>query len=119
MFSRENGLLVSHPFTDGRGRVQRVSQVMSFTGQSLAGPGEATAFLRLSGSAREYPTANSTEQEGRSAAGRAQGVALHVGRGRASCWAKRRCCRLRCSVPGDASCDSGWIAPVSTTGNWC
>ena len=76
VYSRENGLLREHLVTHG------LRQVVTFTGQSLTVPPGATPFLALSPSAREYPQRNSKESEGRSAAGRAQGVALEYGRGR-------------------------------------
>lgn len=82
VFSRENGLLLPHPVTDGRGPAERVYKVVTFTGQSLRGPPGSTSFLKLADSAREYPFMQSTYKEGRSAAGRAQGVALEFGKGR-------------------------------------
>lgn len=76
VYSRENGLLRDHAVTQG------VNEVVTFTGQSLSVPPGATPFLVLAPSAREYPQRNSKESEGRSAAGRTQGVALEYGRGR-------------------------------------
>ena len=82
VFSRENGLLAEHPITQGRSEAERVSKVMSFTGQSLRAPEGAVSFLRLSEEAREYPLRVSGDDEFRSAAGLEQGVALEFGRGR-------------------------------------
>ena len=38
MFRRDNGLLLSHPVTEGRSPEERVNGVITFTGQSLKGP---------------------------------------------------------------------------------
>jgi hypothetical protein len=67
---------------DGRSEAERVDLVMTFTGQALRPPPEASVLLRLSPAAREYPFRQSTEAEGRSAAGLGQAVALRRGRGR-------------------------------------
>jgi hypothetical protein len=82
IFSRENGLLLAHPVTEGRGAEERVGKVVSFNGQSLMGPAGSVPFLQLAPTAVEYPGRSSTLAEGRSAAGRAQGVALTYGKGR-------------------------------------
>jgi hypothetical protein len=82
VFSRENGLLLDHPVTRGRGELERIGKVVTFTGQSLKAPVGATPFLRLSAGAVEYPRRRSAANEARSAAGLAQGVALEFGRGR-------------------------------------
>ncbi len=82
VFSRENGLLAEHPITQGRNPGERVAKVMSFTGQALRVPEGAASFLRFSDEAREYPWRASADDEFRSAAGLAQGVALEFGRGR-------------------------------------
>jgi hypothetical protein len=82
VFSRGNGLLAHHPIVEGRSETERVSVVMTFTGQAVAAPAHAVSLLRLSDSAREYPYRRSRETESRPAAGLAQAVALHHGRGR-------------------------------------
>ncbi len=95
IFSRENGLLLDHPITRGRNTAERVERVLSFTGQSLKGPAEAAAFMSLSDTAVDRPAATpKVEKVGGdvrvtmtygdpvSAKGRAQGVALDVGKGR-------------------------------------
>jgi hypothetical protein len=95
VFSRENGLLLDHPITRGRNPAERIERVLTFTGQSLKGPANATAFMRLSDSAVDRLAATPTvEKVGRdvrvtviygdptSAKGRAQGVALERGKGR-------------------------------------
>ena len=59
-----------------------MNRVMTFTGQSLAGPPGSVPFLLLSPTAEDYPSMWSKKGEGWSAAGRAQGVALPFGKGR-------------------------------------
>lgn len=94
-FTRENGLLGEHPITHGRYAAERVSRVLTFTGQSLAAPEGATALLALSPAAVERPpTAPRVEKDGGNvrvnmeygdpapAGGRAQGIAMEVDRGR-------------------------------------
>jgi hypothetical protein len=95
VFSRENGLLLDHPITRGRTPAERVARVLTFTGQSLRGPADGAAFLSLSETAVDRPaSAPTVEKDGGdvrvtvnygdpvSAKGRAQGVALEVGKGR-------------------------------------
>jgi hypothetical protein len=80
LFSRDNGLLGDHPITRGRNASERVTRVVTYTGQSIAAPG-ATPLLVLGDSAVDYvpPAPNFTA---RPATGRLQGLALDVGRGR-------------------------------------
>ena len=82
VFSRENGLLLDHPITRGRDPSERLTAVLTFTGQALRPPAGSTSFLKLSPTAREYPKSPSPDWDFRSAAGLAQGVALEVGSGR-------------------------------------
>ncbi len=95
VYSRENGLLTSHPITDGRSADEAVARVVAFTGQSLSVPEGAVAFLKLGATARDFKAlAPKIEKTGDNtriipqygdpvpAAGRAQGVALEVGKGR-------------------------------------
>ena len=78
-FSRANGLLGDHPITRGRSADERVSKVVSFTGQSLRGPKESSPLLILSDSAIDEDV---TETIRVSAAGRVQGLAMFFGHGR-------------------------------------
>ncbi len=80
IFSRENKLLTSHPITEGRNENERVNLVRSFTGQSLKGPENSMAILKLSDGATDAPSFDS--QTSTSAAGRAQAIALKFGKGR-------------------------------------
>jgi len=95
LFTRENGLLRDHPIVEGRDAGERVRTVMTFTGQSIAGPPEAVAFMALSDDATERPPgAPNVSKSGGDvrvemnygdpapANGRAQGLALEVERGR-------------------------------------
>ena len=77
MFTRRQGSLGEHAVLTG------VDSVVTYTGESLAGPPGSTALLRLSSAAvdREWIAATRTSGT-RSAAGRAQAIALEDGRGR-------------------------------------
>jgi len=57
-YDRENGLLGTHPILQGRDGSERVSRVVTFTGQSLSVPAGAEVLLRLSPTAqdRQPPT---------------------------------------------------------------
>ena len=80
-FSRVNRLIGDHPILTGRDGSERIDRVLTFTGQSLKGPDGAVAILKLSPSAVDQPRPAIPGRDG-SAAGRAQGLALTLGRGR-------------------------------------
>jgi hypothetical protein len=80
IFSRENKLLGTHPITDGRDQNEKLNTVQSFTGQSLKGPDDSVAILKLSDTAKDTP--NREADSSVSAAGRAQAIALKFGKGR-------------------------------------
>lgn len=80
IFSRENKLLATHPITEGRDQNERLNTVQSFTGQSLKGPEDSIAILKLSDTAKDTP--NREADSSVSAAGRAQAIALKFGKGR-------------------------------------
>jgi hypothetical protein len=80
IFSRENKLLANHPITEGRNEKERLNSLRSFTGQSLKGPEGSSGILLLSDTATDRPTYDS--QTSSPAAGRAQAVALKLGKGR-------------------------------------
>jgi len=95
VFSADNGLLRDHPIVRGRNSAERIRRVLTFTGQSNLGPPTAVPFLALSGAATERPpTAPQVLKKGGdirvnmeygdpvSAAGRAQGMAMELGKGR-------------------------------------
>lgn len=76
-FSREKHQLGDHPILNGRNASERVDRVLTFTGQSLKGPPGTVDLLKLSDTAVDVG-----ENEQRSAAGRAQGIAFKFGKGR-------------------------------------
>jgi hypothetical protein len=80
IFSRENKLLATHPITEGRDQNEKLNTVQSFTGQSLKGPDDGVAILKLSDTAKDTP--NREADSSVSAAGRAQAIALKFGKGR-------------------------------------
>lgn len=81
LFSAANGRLGAHPILAGGGPGEAVIRVMTYTGQSLAGPPGAAVLLRLPDAAREaVPLADGGTVE--RPAGPAQGIAFEHGRGR-------------------------------------
>ncbi len=87
VFTRDNGLLETHPITLGRNTNEHINRVLSFTGQSLKGTDNSVAFLPLANTALDLPQRLSkatqlAPSKGVSAAGRAQGIALQLGKGR-------------------------------------
>jgi len=78
VYSRQNHLLADHPITNGRNDSERVNRIIAFTGQSLKGPEGSDAFMKLADTAVD----NIPSTTKSSAAGRAQGIAFHLGKGR-------------------------------------
>jgi hypothetical protein len=79
----KNELLGAHAIMNGRDTTERIRNVVSFTGQSMSIPKDATPLLKLSPTARE--SANREDlAAGKSvpAAGFAQGIAMTFGKGR-------------------------------------
>jgi hypothetical protein len=97
IYSRENRNLGDHPITRGRNPWERINIVETFTEQSLRGPKESVAFLKLSDMATDEPPSPRSQSEGSrmSAAGRAQGIALRFGKGRVVVLGRPRCFRRR------------------------
>jgi S1-C subfamily serine protease len=81
IYSRENGLIGDHPIMRGRDGSERIDRAQTFVGQSLKGPKNAVALLLLSKTAVDLPRPAVPGRQG-SAAGRAQGLALELGRGK-------------------------------------
>ena len=82
-FSRSQKNLGDHPITRGRTADERINSVLSFTGQSLKGPKDSTALLKLSDKAYDVDDpGNPGQAKIVSAAGRAQALALSFGKGR-------------------------------------
>ncbi len=94
VFSKDNGLLLEHPITLGRDESEKVSRVMTFTGQALKARENHVAFLQLGDSAQNRPASIQVEKSGGDtrvlinygepipASGYAQAVALQLGKGR-------------------------------------
>lgn len=82
------GLPATHPIVRGRDSTERVGLVVSFTGQSLAGPPGSAPILAMSDHAVDLIVGfgqagpDVPPEKRRSAAGRAQGLAFGFGRGR-------------------------------------
>jgi len=80
VYTRESGRLADHPVTRGRNDSERVNKIITFTGQSLKGPANSFAFLKLADTAMDAMPGGNTKPV--SAAGRAQGIAMKLGSGR-------------------------------------
>lgn len=80
VYTRESGRLADHAITRGRNDSERVNKIIAFTGQSLKGPPESLAFMKLADAAVD--TMPGQNQNPPSAAGRAQGIAMGFGKGR-------------------------------------
>lgn len=78
VYTRESDRLADHAITRGRNDSERVNRIIAFTGQSLKGPPDSFAFMKLADSAVDVMP-NTTPV---SAAGRAQGLVLTSGKGR-------------------------------------
>lgn len=79
-YTRESGRLADHLITRGRNPGEHVNKVITFTGQSLKGPADSFAFLKLADTAVDAMPGQNTNPA--SAAGRAQGIAMEFGKGR-------------------------------------
>ena len=84
VYTRESGRLADHPITRGRNTSEQINRIIAFTGQSLKGPADSVAFMKLADTAIDtFPKpGGEREKPDVSAAGRAQGIAMRVGRGR-------------------------------------
>jgi hypothetical protein len=80
VYTRESGRLADHPITRGRNDAERINKIIAFTGQSLKGPADSVAFMKLADSAADAMPGVNTDPA--SAAGRAQGIAMSLGKGR-------------------------------------
>ena len=81
VYTRDSGRLADHAITRGRRSEERVHKVIAFTGQSLKGPASSFAFMKLADTAQDLMPGRDTKPI--SAAGRAQGIAMKFGKGRA------------------------------------
>jgi len=80
VYTRESGRLADHPITRGRNESERINKIIAFTGQSLKGPPDSFAFMKLADSAVDAMPGENANRT--SAAGRAQGIAMKAGKGR-------------------------------------
>ncbi|HJZ80912.1 MAG TPA: hypothetical protein VKD91_11220 [Pyrinomonadaceae bacterium] len=80
VYTRESGRLADHAITRGRNDSERVNKIIAFTGQSLKGPADSFAFMKLADSAVDVLQGVNTNPT--SAAGRAQGIVMSSGKGR-------------------------------------
>jgi hypothetical protein len=78
VYTRESGRLADHPITNGRNETERVNKIIAFTGQSLKGPANSKSIMSLAATAQDVMRG----QPPLSAAGRSQGIAMTVGKGR-------------------------------------
>lgn len=81
VYTRESGRLADHAITRGRHTTERVNKIIAFTGQSLKGPASGFAFMKLADTAQDRMPGSDSKPI--SAAGRAQGIAMKFGKGRA------------------------------------
>ena len=81
VYTRESGRLADHAITRGRHSAERVNKIIAFTGQSLKGPADSFAFMKLADTAQDLMPGRDSKPI--SAAGRAQGIAMKFGKGRA------------------------------------
>jgi hypothetical protein len=79
VYSREKHSLGVNSITNGRSDAERVNRVIVFNGQSLKGPDGSDALLKLADSALDN---SSLAEKKSSTAGRAQGIAFRLGKGR-------------------------------------
>jgi hypothetical protein len=79
IFARENDLLGNHPIVWGRGPVEQLGRVVTYSGQSLMGPNGSISFLRLAETAMDRSSIDNSLVP---AGGRSQGVAFIHGKGR-------------------------------------
>lgn len=94
VYSRERGNIGTHPITEGRDASERVSRVLTLTGEAIYAEPPAVAFLPLSPSAVSRPAEPSVEKrggdvivsvmygDGVAVPGWSQGLAMEFGRGR-------------------------------------
>jgi len=83
VYSRDNKQLIDHPITNGRDAAEKVNRVVVFRGQSLKGPQDGVAFLKLAETARDVtPSTDGSPPSVVANRGVAQGLAMKVGDGR-------------------------------------
>ena len=82
-YNNDNKLLGDHPITRGRNAGEKISRIIAFTGQSLKGPKDSVAFMKLADTAVDViPARPGVEEKQSSSAGHSQGIAFKFGKGR-------------------------------------
>lgn len=82
VFSRENGLIGTHPIVEASGDLPAVNRVVTFGGQALTPPQGAASLLVFSPSAVSVARKGDPATSGTPVGGLAQAVAFERGRGR-------------------------------------
>lgn len=82
IFSRETGLIGTHPIVDGFPGAPPVNRVVTFGGQALVPPPGGATLLTLSASATDVARKGEPAENGQAVGGLAQAVAFERGRGR-------------------------------------
>lgn len=81
-YTPAQGLAADHPIATGRDGSERVQRVVTFGGASLRGPAGSAALLALGSAAFDVWPPDFSADRATGAAGKAQAVALTVGKGR-------------------------------------
>ena len=83
VFDRAEKLLAKHPITEGAAADERITAVMSFTGQAMRVPESFTALMSFpEGSVRYRDRPTASESEGTDVSGWHQGAVAEIGKGR-------------------------------------
>jgi hypothetical protein len=117
LYTRANGGLGDHPILRGRDSTERIGTVLAFTGQSLAGPPGSVPLLRLSTIARDLiapslqAAMNMDFEDGMPAAGRSQGLAMRLGKGRVAVFGEAAMLSAQLTGPPGNQSPMGMNAP--------
>ena len=83
VFDRENELLASHPITEGTTADERITSIMSFTGQALRLPDNFAPLMSLAeGTVRNPDRGSISESEATDVSDWYQGAVAEIGKGR-------------------------------------
>src|SRR5260221_1540739 len=80
VYTRESGRLADHAITRGRSDSERVNKIIAFTGQSLKGPADSVAFMKLADTALDVMPGPDNKPV--SAAGSGRGLTRSPAKGR-------------------------------------
>lgn len=81
-FTAASGLLGDHAILRGRSPGEKINRVVTFGGQALSAAPPAVALLRLGAGAESVADPNSADSAVQPVGGRAQAVAVEIGKGR-------------------------------------